>query len=456
MTWLDAAIEETASYPLPASLSTFEKWIDPEWIASALEITGVATLRRRRLPVEQVVWLVLGMALMRDRPIHEVVARLDLALPGRGGDGQVARSTVSQARARVGPAPLKHLFDLCSTKWAFESAGAHRWNGLSLFALDGTTLRVADSEENRAHFGSSRHGGHVDGAYPLVRVAVLVAVYSHVIAMAAFGPYRKSEYEYAAGMWDRIPGDSLTIVDRNFFSAALFLLIQRATNRHWLIRGKSNIKWTVVKKLGRDDLLVEMKISPAARKQDPSLPRTFLARAIGYKLKASRSKQWLFTSLTDFAKYPAVDMIELYHRRWEIEVAYDEVKTHLLDRKETIRSRSIAGVEQELWGILITFNLVRLEMQRIAEEAGVLPVRVSFVTAMRFIRDEWMWSALASPGSIPEKLHRMRANILAFLLPERRSDRSYPRVVKLRASKFPRKRVATRSPPKPKRAPRRA
>src|SRR3954447_21404987 len=142
MSWLEAALSETASYPTAESLSTFESHIDPAWIDEALEATGTATLRRRRLPAEQVVWVVLGMALMRDRPMDDVVAKLDLALPGTGTGRTVASSTVAQARKRLGPAPLRWLFDRCSQAWARKSADAHAWKGLALYALDGTTLRV--------------------------------------------------------------------------------------------------------------------------------------------------------------------------------------------------------------------------------------------------------------------------------------------------------------------------
>ena len=138
--------------------------------------------------------------------------------------------------------------------------------------------------------------------------------------------------------------------------------------------------------------------------------------------------------------YPAAAIIGLYHERWEIELAYDEIKTHQLDRLETIRSRSVKGVEQELWGILLTFNLVRLEMAKMAEEADVLPSPISFITAMRFIRDEWGWCAVASPGSIPEKLRRMRANVLDFVLSERRRERRFPRAVKIKMSNYAQKR----------------
>src|SRR5690242_21419323 len=100
--------------------------VDPDWIDEALEATGTATLRRRRLPAEQVIWLVLGMALFRDRRIDEVVAKLDLALPGRRGPTP-APSAVVQARARLGGEPMRWLFERCSEKWAHESAREHAW-----------------------------------------------------------------------------------------------------------------------------------------------------------------------------------------------------------------------------------------------------------------------------------------------------------------------------------------
>jgi len=100
-------------------------------------------------------------------------------------------------------------------------------------------------------------------------------------------------------------------------------------------------------------------------------------------------------------------------------------------------------VNQELCSILITFDLILREMGNIAEKAAVPPTRISFVMAMRFIRDEWSWCAVASPSSIPAKLQRMRENVLRFVLPERRRDRVYPRAVKLKMSKFNRKRRQT-------------
>ena len=182
----DRAFHAAATYASPPDLDDFRRRIDPQLIEEALAATGTATLRRRRLPAEQVIWVVLGMGLFRDRTIEDVVSKLDLALPG--GGGTIAKSSVSQARERLGSEPLKWLFERCSTKWAHESARRHAWRGLSLYGVDGTTVRVPDSQENRDHFGGQRGRDGGFSGYPLVRVVTLMALRSHLIAAAAFGP----------------------------------------------------------------------------------------------------------------------------------------------------------------------------------------------------------------------------------------------------------------------------
>lgn len=176
---LATALREVADLAPAPTLQQFQQDLDPAWVEAALAATGAATLRRRRLPAEQVLWLVLGMALYRDRSIVDVAATLDLALPGARGPS-AAPSAVSQARTRVGPAPLAWLFARCAAAWAPASADADRWRGLAVYGVDGTTLRVADSPANRAHFGGQTAGGdRGESGYPLVRVVALMALRSH-------------------------------------------------------------------------------------------------------------------------------------------------------------------------------------------------------------------------------------------------------------------------------------
>jgi hypothetical protein len=432
---LDEALKAVAVYAIGERIEKMKKHLDPEWIEEALALAGSITLRKRRLPADQVVWLVVGMGLMRDMPIEQVVDRLELALPDRH-DTAVARSAISQARARLGDDPLAYLFATTATKWATTSADRDRWRGLALYGMDGTTLRTPDSPENRAAFGGqSNGGGRGESGYPQVRVVAMMALRSHILSAFRFAEYGTGEVTLARDLWNEVPEKSLIIVDRNFLVKKDLIHLETSGERHWLSRAKSNTKWAVREKLGRDDYLVEWDVKEAG------LPTTWTLRAIHYK-KRGFPDVTLLTSLLDAEKYPASELIELYHERWELEIGYDEVKTHLLDRRESIRSKTPAGVRQELWGIAIAYNLVRVEMEKVADEAGVTPTRISFVTALAMIREELLGLTLPrmKPGAVPANLKRLRRRLKRLVLPPRRSERSYPRAVKIKMSNYPRNR----------------
>jgi hypothetical protein len=430
---LAAALAETAVFAIPERFEQLADHIDPLWIDEALAATGTTTIRKRRLPAEQVMWLVIGMGLYRNEPIEAIVDKLGIALPDRGGTS-VAKSATSQARQRVGEDPLAYLFATTAADWATRSADAHRWRGLALYGLDGTTMRVADSPANRLEFGGQvSHRG--DSGYPQVRVVATLALRSHVLSSFRFAPYSVGETTLARGVWSEIPENSLVIVDRNFLVKKDLIHLETSGNRHWLSRTKTNTKWAIVEKLGRDDYLVEWDVHEAG------LPRTWQLRAIHYQRKG-HARSTLLTSLTDAEKYPAKELVELYHERWECELAYDELKTHLLEREETIRSRTPDGVRQELWGIAIAYNLIRRAMERVAEHAGVVPTRISFMASLRLVRETffWMTGERFAYGTIPRRLLDLDRNLKRLVLPERRRDRAYPRAVKVKMSNYPRKR----------------
>ncbi len=125
-----------------------------EWIEAAVQAGGSASVRRRRLAAQQVVWLVIALALYRHQSISEVVDELDLALPVADASF-VSKSAIAQARQRVGAAPLAWLFHESARNWVAQDQDPYLFKGFSLFAMDGTTLRTADSAANRGHFGAS-------------------------------------------------------------------------------------------------------------------------------------------------------------------------------------------------------------------------------------------------------------------------------------------------------------
>jgi len=269
----------------------------------------------------------------------------------------------------------------------------------------------------------------------------MMALRSHVLSAFRFADYHTGETTLAREIWNEVPEESLVIVDRNFLVKKDLIHLETSGNRHWLSRTKVNTKWAIQEKLGKDDYLVEWDV------HETGLPRTWTLRAIHYKKKGF-PRATLLTSLLDPEKYPAKELIALYHERWETEIGYDELKTHLLDRQEAIRSKTPTGVRQELWGIALAYNLVRVEMERVAAEADVPPTRISFVASLRWIRDEFHTLSLRSmtPGAVPASLARLRQRLKRLVLPPRRDGRAFPRAVKVKMSNYPRKRPSPRRP----------
>src|SRR6266704_3106020 len=266
-------------YAEPESFGRLLSSIDAAWIEEALEATGTATIRKRRLPAEQVVWLVLGLALYRDWSISRVVNHLHLALPGESGRGVVPSASI-QARARLGDEPMRWLFERCAQSWAHASADRHRYRGLALYGVDGTTVRTLDSAENRAHFGGQSGGDRGASGYPQARLVTLMALRSHLLAAARFGPYAVGETTMAEELWPELPDDSLCIVDREFLAVRCLSAIEdQDRNRHWMTRAKSRSRWRTVKRLGRGDELVELEFSDQTRRATPEMPARWLPAA---------------------------------------------------------------------------------------------------------------------------------------------------------------------------------
>jgi hypothetical protein len=398
-----------------------------EWIQKALSYTGKASIRQRRLPAEQVVWLVVALALYRHQSIGEVLDNLDLALPDVEAPF-VSKSAIAQARQRLGAAPLQELFEISARAWCAQDSKHYQFKGLRLFAMDGTTLRTADTPEQRAHFGAQAYV-RVVASYPQVRGVTLTDVATHLIHSAAFGPYNKSEIRYAKELLASIPDDSLTAFDKGFFSAQILCgLTTNGNQRHFVIPAKINTKWEVLEG-SAGDLLVQMRTSPLARRQSPELPEFWQARAITV-LDSSARKQILLTSLTDRRRYSAADIVACYGRRWQIETSYREMKQSMLGKALTLRSKTIDGVYQEIWGTLTAYNLIRLEMAKAALAVKCDPTEISFVRAFHLIQYELQWAAVTRAyGKLPDLLKRLRERLVS-LLNEERPDRYYERTVK--------------------------
>ena len=443
---LGRAVSAVGAGNRSASFELFSRDIDPTWIEQALQATGTATARRRKLPAEYVMWIVIGMALMRDRSIQEVVRHLNLVLPDKKAPrtrGIVTGSAVVQARDRVGARPMEALFEQTAESWASASAEQNRWRGLAVYGVDGSTLRVPDTPENEEAFGRPATGRGQSG-YPQLRLVALLVLRSHLLSGLVLGSCREGELTLAEPLLDKVPDSSLVVVDRAYLSTHHLNRIQTlGTGRHWLTRAKAKLTMTPVKRLGPNDQLVDIPTNSHARGKHPELPRSLRVRAVRYRRRGFR-EQTLLTSLLDTDAYPAAEIIGLYHERWELEMAFDEIKNHTLEREEALRSREPQRVHQEVWGLAIGYNLVRLEMERVANDTGFEPRQLSYRHSLMLIRNFWIGAWLGSPGVLHKRLDGLQDDLLLLLLPARRPERSYPRAVKIKMSNY-----ALKRPPRP-------
>lgn len=419
--------------PSFAGLSTH---IDPQWIAAALASTGKASVRRRKLPAEQVVWLVIALALYRHQSMAQVVAELGLVLPDEV-NASIADSAVTQARQRLGQEPLEQLFALCAAGWDSRHQQGCSWRGLACYAIDGSTLRTPDTAANRAHYGSQEYASGVLSSYPQMRLLTLTSLSSHLLRDAVFGEYNKNEMRYAKDLLTSIPAHSLTVLDKGFVSASLLLQIQnQGQRRHWLTAAKSNTKWRRLDE-HPTDYHVQMSVSPQARKADPELPEYWQARAIEVISKQGK-RRILLTSLMDKKAWPAQEIALQYERRWHVELSYRELKQELLGSQSTLRSGHPQTIEQEVWGALLAYNLVRLEMAEIAKENQLPATDLSFSAALDYLQLEWITLAsCTSAGNLPALLERLRIRLSERLLPKQRRGRICPRVVKKVPARYP-------------------
>ncbi|SDK12968.1 IS4 transposase [Pseudomonas indica] len=417
------------------SLEGLGALLDPELVKSAFESAGIATIRKRRLPLEAMIWCVIGMALCRRMSTWDVVNHLDIRLPGQRP--LVAPSAVVQGRQRLGSEAVREVFALTQRRW-HETAHHPTWAGLRLLSVDGVVWRTPDTPENRERYGSASNQ-HGDTGFPQVRMVCQMELTSHLLVSSALAGYHSNEMKLAEQLIESTPDHSLTLFDRGFYSLGLLHRWQRTgTQRHWLLPLRKDTQYEVVQRLGRQDALVTLHTSPQARKQWPDLPETLQARLLSKTIKGKVRQ--ILTSMTDPLRFPSDEIVDLYSQRWEIELGYREMKQGLLASHYTLRSKTPEMIEQELWGVLLAYNLLRYQMLEMSRHCpGIYPCEMSFTACTWAILGFLNGTSLNHPGNIPRYLAELQASARHYVLPHRREDRRYPRVVRPKPSKYPTK-----------------
>lgn len=416
----------------PEQFGSLSEVLSPELLSECLQRSGTVTLRKRRLPLEMMVWSVVGMALYRHLPMSQIVNQLDILLPGNRPF--VAPSAVVQARQRLGEAPVREVFEQTQALWHAATPHPH-WCGLRLLGVDGVVWRTPDTPENDAAFArtSNKQG---EASYPQLRMVCQMELTSHLLTAAAFDSVAENEMTLAVGLIEKTPDHSLTLFDKGFYSLGLLHQWQSTgTERHWLLPLRKGTQYRVVSKLCTGNELVELTTSPQARQKWPQLPLTLQARLLTKSVKGKPVQ--ILTSMTDIRRYPSSDIVDLYTYRWEIELGYREMKQHLLHNRLTLRSKIPEMVRQELWGVLLAYNLLRFQMAQMAYSLkGIEPNQLSFTQATAYLIKELMLLPAVSPRNIPRVINCLMEMAPAFVLPHRR-ERSYPRAVKRRPQKYP-------------------
>ncbi|WP_120764921.1 IS4 family transposase [Mycobacterium syngnathidarum] len=405
----------------PGHLGELTRIVSPDLVDAALEATRTTQRRVRVLPSRVVVYLLLAAALFAEIGYQQVWARLvagldpaDVARPGS--------SALSQALRRVGVAPLRELFTLVRG----PAAGAPRWHGLLVCAIDGTSLFVANSAANAAAFG--RQTGRPDAAsgYPMLRLLTVVACGTRTVVDAVFGPYRVGETSYAPTLLRCLKPGMLLLADRNFAATALVEQIT-AAEADLLIRCRDTRALPPIKRLSDRSWLARMG-TVTVRVVDARI-------SVRADTGATRTGHYrLVTTLTDERRYPATELVSLYHQRWEIETSYLEVKSTILGGR-VLRAATPAGVTQEVYALLITYQALRTALADASlTRPDVHPDRLSLTVALHAARDQVVQAAAAIAETSVDLIGGIGALALHHHLPARRS-RSCPRVVKRAISK---------------------
>lgn len=370
------------------SLGVVAQWFPRSTVERVLANSGKSSRRQRDLPAPVVVLYVIALALYMQVSYREVLRCLLEGLQWLQGPRAPLRvashSGISRARTRLGWEPLEQLHDELLRPLAKRQTQGAFYRGWRLVSLDGSTLDVADEKRNQQAFGrpgASR--GH--SAFPQIRFVSLVENGTHVLFASRMGPYATGEITLAKQVLPALQKGQLCLADRNFLGYELWQQA-RQTGADLLWRAKKNLRLEVHRRFSDGSYLSAIYASESdRRKRRNGIP----VRVIEYQLAGVDDAEpfyRLVTTILDPKRAPARELALLYHDRWEIEGALDELKTHLRGSKIVLRSKTPELVRQEFYGLMMAHFAIRGLIHEAALEAGEDPDRLSYVHAVRVIR----------------------------------------------------------------------
>jgi len=396
------------------SVGVLTRVFTPELVDAAVADAGAREQRRRLLPARLVVYFVLALWLFRGRNCGygQVMTKLadglyhqrrgtDLLAGQLDPDGWVDAgrgrrwrqpniSNLARGRGKLGPAPVRFLFEQVTGPAGEEGTPGVSCCGLRVVSMDGSTSDVPDSAANDEFFGRPSNQAR-DGAFPQVRWLAAAESGTGSLLGASLGPYRDSEQALARDLLEQQcfgPG-MLVLADRKFLSWALareFL----ATGAHILWRASAAFTLKPVKVLTDGTYLAQL--TPPRKKDGPPLA----VRVIEYTVhttpedgggEQTSEVSCLVTSLLDPEEYPALDLACCYPARWGCETVIGHHKTDMGEGQPVLRSKDPAGVEQEMWALFAVYQAIFKIIGIGAVAAGIPPDKISFPHALAAATD---------------------------------------------------------------------
>jgi len=351
-------------------------------VSEVLKECGRSTDRVRDFPNEAVVYFVMMLALFRNcahREVFRIIADAFRQLWNKRKISIPTASALSQGRIRVGYEPFEKLFEYLAVPVASASSKGAWFKGRRKVAMDGCLLNTDDSKENRKFFGCSKNQTKTEAGYPQTRFVGLMEVGTHLFFQAVIGGYHDGEITLAKTLVRFITRDMICLADRNFYSFDFFKDVAE-TGAHFVVRIQRGMKFHSEEQLADHSDIVSIYSSDDRNKERP-----LKARLIQYRVLGSNEKVYLLTTILDPREASAHELAELYHERWEYEGALKELKTVLNASATTLRSKRPDLVIQELWGLLMTHYVIRLNMYQAALSRDLDPDELSFKHSVQVI-----------------------------------------------------------------------
>jgi hypothetical protein len=370
------------------SLGVIARFFPADKVRDVLKETDRASVRERDLPAHVVVYYVIALALYMRSSYREVLRCLlegvQWLLDPSAKVKVAGKSGISQARSRLGSEPVKNLYDAVVAPIAEKRTKGAWYRQWRLVSLHGSTLDVADTAENEKVFG--RPGAsRGSSAFPKIRFVSLLENGTHVLWAARMDKYATDELTLAKSVVPALRKGMLCLADRFYPSYKLWRAAAQ-TGADLLWRARQNARLDVEKRLPDGSYLSRIYASTSDRR---NRRHGIVVRVIDYRLKDvkdAESVYRLITTILDHALAPAKELAALYHERWEIETALDELKTHLRGAQIVLRSKTPELVTQEFFGLLMAHFAIRGLMHEAALKADEDPDQLSFLHSVRVVQ----------------------------------------------------------------------